>query len=157
MKLSWLRQLYTSTGLLLLSFTLSQSLQAESLNIENARVNPTIQGLSVSAIYFDITNHHANDITLARASSDMTDHVEIHEHVMQDGLMRMREAEQGVVLSTGKTTQFKPGGYHIMLMNLQKVINEGDKIDLVLYFSNGDSKTLTAIAKKITHHHKHHH
>ena len=153
MKLSSLRQLYITTSLLLMSLVLSHTLQAESLNIENARVSPTIKGLSVSTVYFDITNHHSNDITLTKVSSDLTDHVEIHEHVMQKGLMQMREAEQGVVLTSGETTQLKPGGYHIMLMNLQKVINEGDKINLVLCFSHGESQTITATAKKITHHH----
>lgn len=129
-----------------------------SLQIHHARINPTVPGMSVTGAYFDLFNSGKEDIRLIGASSKISNHIEVHEHINKDGLMKMQEVPEGVVVSAGQKQSFKPGGYHLMIMNLKTAVKEGSHIELILHFSNGTSKSVTAKAIKPSHNtHKHHH
>jgi copper(I)-binding protein len=53
--------------------------------------------------------------------------------------MKMR-AVAGVDLTAGKTVELKPGGYHVMFMDLKQQIKPGDSVPLTLVFENKDKK-----------------
>jgi len=46
-------------------------------------------------------------------------------------------------IPAGKAVELKPGGYHIMLMNLQQQVKAGDDIPLALVFEDKDGKRTT--------------
>ena len=50
---------------------------------------------------------------------------ELHEHINDDGVMRMRKEEGGLVINPGQPTIMRPGGHHIMLMGLHKRLIAG--------------------------------
>jgi hypothetical protein len=157
-QISSYRQQYAAAILFLLSASLSQillanSAQIDNIQIRNAWVKPTLEGFSVSTVYFDIVNYSSKTITLTNITGDVANAIEIHEHVMKNGLMKMQAVKEGIRLTANQGLSFKPGGYHIMLMNLKKMIKEGDKITLTLHFTSGDIKVMTATAKTITYHH----
>jgi copper(I)-binding protein len=137
-------------ALLLICIAFSQTLHADSLQILHARVNPTIPNMTVSSAYFDIVNRHEEAIRLDSVSSNISTHVEIHEHTMQGGLMTMKEVANGVSILAGETLSFQPGGYHLMIMNLQSTIKEGDLIELTFHFSDQSRKTVLAKAIRPT-------
>lgn len=71
---------------------------------------------------------------------------EIHEMSMDNNVMKMREVES-IALPAGKTVELKPGGYHIMVMQLKQLVKEGDEIDLTLTLETADKKRETIEVK----------
>lgn len=83
--------------------------------------------------YMKLTNNGADD-RLVSATSDRAGSVEFHEMKMDGGIMQMRELQNGVALPAGKTVEMKPGGYHVMFMNVSQPFKEGEMIKATLVF-----------------------
>lgn len=102
-------------------------------------VKPTVPGGSVSAAYMSIKS--AKPLKLVKAETPAAALVEIHNMNMKDGVMTMK-AVDAVDIPADKTVELKPGGLHVMLMNVGKAIKAGDKVPLVLTFEGADRKPL---------------
>ena len=93
------------------------------------------------------------DSKLVEVKSPAAGVVEIHEMKMENNVMKMR-AVTGVDLPAGKAVELKPGGYHVMLMDLKVQVKEGDSVPLTLVFEGRDKKRETveikAVAKSLT-------
>jgi len=87
-----------------------------------------------------------NDSRLVEARSPVAGVVEIHEMKMEGSTMKMR-AVDGLDLPAGKNVELKPGGYHIMLMDLKKALPAGEQVDLTLVFEGRDKKRETVDIK----------
>lgn len=59
---------------------------------------------------------------------------ELHEMKMDGAVMRMRELENGVALAPGQTVELKPGGYHVMFIDLKAPFVKGQKVPATLVF-----------------------
>jgi len=70
---------------------------------------------------------------LVSASSDAAGAVEIHNHIMEGNVARMRRVD-GVPVPAGGTAVLAPGGYHVMLMDLKGPLKEGESVKLKLGF-----------------------
>ncbi|MES2351154.1 MAG: copper chaperone PCu(A)C [Pseudomonadota bacterium] len=68
---------------------------------------------------------------LVGASSPLAGAVEVHEMKMVDDIMRMRQID-GLPLPAGQEVTLMPGGYHLMLLELKQVMQDGDKVPLTL-------------------------
>ncbi|WP_022962612.1 copper chaperone PCu(A)C [Halopseudomonas pelagia] len=85
------------------------------------------------AAYMIIENRGERADTLTDVRTPVAGHAEIHEHIHQDGLMKMQQVEN-LILPAGESVSFKPGGYHIMLFNLKQPLTAGERFPLTLYF-----------------------
>ena len=90
----------------------------------------------------------AQDTKLVGASSPLTATVEVHEMLMQDNVMKMREVP-AIEVPAGKPVDLKPGGYHIMLMNLPQQVKAGDDIPLALVFEDKDGKRTQSTQRQV--------
>jgi hypothetical protein len=79
------------------------------------------------------------DVALVSAASPVANIVELHQMVMSGNVMAMRAIDE-LPLPTGKTVELKPGGYHVMLMELVKPLNAGDKVPITLTIRGPGSK-----------------
>lgn len=79
---------------------------------------------------------------LVEARSPVAAVVEIHEMAMQGDVMRMR-AVPGLDLPAGKAVALKPGGYHVMLIDLKQALKAGDTVPLTLVFEGADKQRVT--------------
>lgn len=97
----------------------------------------------VTAVYMNVANGSAETDSLTALSSPVSGMVELHEtYEREEGMMGMREAEEPIF--PGKSAvEMRPGGLHIMLMQLQEELNEGDSLEITLEFSLHGSETLT--------------
>ena len=86
------------------------------------------------------------DAKLISAKSPAAGIVEVHEMAMDGGVMKMRAIE-GLALPMGKAVELKPGGYHVMLMDLKSQVKEGDAVPLTLTFETKDGKRQTLEVK----------
>jgi len=84
----------------------------------------------------------AKDVTLVSVSTPVAGIVEVHEMAMDGQVMRMR-AVPALPLPAGKPVDFKPGGYHVMLMDLKQPVKAGDQVPLTLVFEGADKKRET--------------
>lgn len=82
------------------------------------------------------------DAKLLAARSPVAGVVEIHEMVMANNVMKMSPVP-GLDLPAGKAVELKPGGYHVMLMDLKAQVKEGDKVPLTLFIEGKDGKQQT--------------
>ncbi|MDO9284430.1 MAG: copper chaperone PCu(A)C [Aquabacterium sp.] len=83
---------------------------------------------------------------LVSASSPAAGVVEIHEMAMEGNTMKMR-AVPAVDLPAGKAVDLKPGGYHVMLMDLKAPLKAGEMLDLTLVVEGKDGKKETIAVK----------
>ncbi|MGH1440743.1 MAG: copper chaperone PCu(A)C [Cellvibrionaceae bacterium] len=138
--------------------TEKNSSTAEGIIIHAPIIKPTPPGITNSAAYFHIMNHSDKDIELINATSTVADRTEIHEHKMNDGVMKMQKVTS-LTIPAKSTINFEPGSYHIMFINVKQAITEKQEVKLTLEFSDGSATTVTAIAKepKMSHGKKHKH
>lgn len=108
----------------------------ENLVVENAFTRPTPGGATVAVGYMTITNNGAAPDRLVSVDSDISDKVEIHETTMKNGVMEMHELPNGIEIGAGETVALKPGGDHIMFMDIKHPIKAGDVINATLGFEN---------------------
>jgi len=105
---------------------------------------PTSQ--KMTAAYMVIENHGSNEIDLVSASSDAARVVELHKMELEDGFMRMRKIDS-IKIPDGGIAELKPGGYHLMVIDLNKELKEGDKVSMTLQFTQDIKKTIALTAK----------
>jgi periplasmic copper chaperone A len=84
---------------------------------------------------------------LVSASSPVAGVVEIHEMSMEGNVMKMRALPAGLDLPAGKAVELKPGGYHVMLMDLKKELKAGDTVPVTLVIEGADKKRETVEIK----------
>lgn len=82
------------------------------------------------------------DTRLVEARSPVAGVVEIHEMKMDGNVMKMR-AVAGIDIPRGGTVELRPGGYHVMLMDLKSQIRPDDKVPLTLVLETKDRKRET--------------
>jgi periplasmic copper chaperone A len=112
-----------------------------ALSVEDAWARPGGTG-SNSAVYFRIDNPTNREDTLLGASSAAAEQVEIHLSMMgADETMAMHPQESVPIPGRSQVT-FEPGGLHVMLVDLQRDLLEGDQIDLILQFQEAGEVTL---------------
>lgn len=127
--------------ILILSLLSISSTLAGEIMIEKAYVrfmSPTAQ---TSAAFMKITNHNNTSISLVKAKSDVAKTVEIHNHVMEKGIMKMKEVPE-IVISAHKTIELRPGSFHIMLIDLHKPLVKNSKVKMDLEFSDKTKKSV---------------
>lgn len=84
----------------------------------------------------------ATDVALVSVSSPAAKVAELHEMRMEGGVMRMGAVKR-LELPAGKVVTLSPGGYHLMLMELNAQVREGDKVPLTLGFEDKAGKRFT--------------
>ena len=115
----------------------ASTLMVADISLDNVRARDTKPGTNNSAIFMNIKNASNADAKLVGVHSSVCKSTEIHTHKMENGMMAMVQVEDAVIPKNGET-KLEPGGLHIMLMDLNKPIKDGDKVDLELKFSNGE-------------------
>ena len=122
---------------------LAAAAQAQ-VTVKDAWVRATVPQQKATGAFMQLQS--AKGSRLVSASSPLTPNVEVHEMAMQDNVMRMRQVP-AIELPAGKTVDLKPGGYHIMFMNLTQPVKEGDTVPLTLVFEGKDGQRETQEVK----------
>jgi len=93
-----------------------------------------IPGSKVAGGYMKITNHGSAPDRLVSASSSFAGETQIHEMKVENDIMTMNEIPGGLEIPPGQTVELKPGGLHVMFMNVASPSKEGDMIKATLTF-----------------------
>ena len=87
-----------------------------------------------AAVYLTIDNQGLNADRLLSVETPAAGQAEIHAHIDQDGMMKMQKVESGVSVPPSGRVAFAPMGYHIMLMQLNGPLRDGQFFPLLLHF-----------------------
>ena len=103
---------------------------------------------SVSAVYMVIENQGdtADRLVSVQADPDLVGVTELHQTTVNDqGVAQMRPVTDGLEIPAGGSVTLEPGSYHVMLMDLQGDLVEGETLSVTLTFESGETITLEAL------------
>lgn len=107
--------------------------QLKALKIEHPFARATPPAAKAAGAFLTISNTGRQSDRLIRATSPIAGVVELHEMTMDGNVMKMR-AVPGIDVPAGAKVELKPGGYHVMLMELKGPLAEGKEVPLTLEF-----------------------
>ena len=118
---------------------------AADVKVDAPWVRGTVAGQKATGAFMSITAGDGG-AALVSASSPVAGVVELHTMSMEDGVMRMRPVPK-IDLPAGKAVELKPGGYHVMLMDLKQPLKSGEMVPITLKVEGRD-KALTSLEVK---------
>ena len=110
------------------------TLYAQTVEVKDAWVRTTVPGQKATGAFMKVTAKEGSK--LVGASSPVAGVTEVHEMKMEGDVMKMRAVAGGLDLPAGKTVELKPGGYHVMLMDLKAPLAKDSTVPLTLVFKD---------------------
>jgi copper(I)-binding protein len=118
------------------------------ISVEDSYVRVVPPGQKNTGAFMTIHNSSDKARSITSAESDAAEIVELHTHVNEDGMMKMRQIEKIDVPAMGKTV-LMPGGLHVMLIGLTEAIEEGKAVRITLVFADGERKEIEATGRML--------
>jgi copper(I)-binding protein len=109
----------------------------DGVHVEEPWARATLGGAKTAAGYLKIVNHSDKGERLVSATSPAAGRVEIHEMAMVGTVMQMRPLPNGIEIKGKDTVELKPGGFHLMFLDLKGPFAAGKKVPVTLKFENG--------------------
>lgn len=147
-----IKHFISGSALLFAAMIASQSAMAGGhgkIMVDDPYVRAVPPGQTNSAAFMTLHNHAANNKTLIAASSPAAKVVELHQHINEGGMMKMRRIEGGIEIKSHDMTVLQPGGLHVMLIGLTQKLTPGELIPITLQFSDNSKKEIKAEVRKI--------
>ena len=110
---------------------------AAQVTVTDPWIRGTVPGQMATGAFMQLKA--AKDAKLVEARSPTAGVVEIHEMKLENNVMRMR-AVPALDLPAGRTVELKPGGYHVMLMDLKQQMKEGEVVPVTLVIESGGKR-----------------
>lgn len=126
---------------------------AAGISVEHAYARAVPHGQPNSAAFMVLKNSTGHDRALVEARSNVSKAVELHTHLKEGGMMRMRRVEKIDIKANSKTV-LQPGGLHVMFIGLKQALNVGEHIELELVFDDGEVIKLRVPVKMVAGMHK---
>ena len=138
-----MQSMLAATTVVIAGLALAQSALAQ-VTVTDAWVRGTTVGQNATGAFMQLKS--PADAALVDVASPVAKIVEVHEMKMASGVMTMRAVDK-LPLPAGKTVELKPGGYHVMLMDLAQPLKEGETVTLKLTFEDKSGKKQTQDVK----------
>ncbi|MGW1422155.1 copper chaperone PCu(A)C [Bradyrhizobium manausense] len=112
----------------------ADDVKAGDLVISQAWSRATPGGAKVAGGFLTIENKGSAPDKLVAVTAEIAGKAEVHEMAMDNGVMKMRPLDRGLVIEPGKTVKLAPGGNHLMLQDLKGPFKQGEKVPVTLEF-----------------------
>lgn len=133
------KRIFRQSLILAVLGTMTSMAATAEIRVDNAWSRATPPGIDRGAGYMTLHNTGDSARTLAGATAEGAQSVEIHESREVDGQMQMAALPDGVTLEAGERVELAPMGIHLMLMGLDEPLVRGETFPLTLEFRNGDT------------------
>lgn len=130
---TFLVHLIVIAGIAFSSSLLAQNALVGPIKIENAYTRATVPGQQVAGGFMKIENKGTTD-QLVSASSPLAGEVQLHEMAMEGNVMKMRQVKD-ITVPAGGSVELKPGGLHLMFMNIKAPLAAGESVPVKLKFA----------------------
>ena len=122
---------------LLLALGLSLAAQAgQSLSVENPYARAVPPTARNSGAFMVLRNDSDHPVRVVSARSDVSNVTELHNHIHDKGVMRMRRVD-AIEVPAHSRVELKPGSYHVMLIDLKRPLKPGDPVHIELSLEDG--------------------
>jgi hypothetical protein len=121
---------------------------ADNVTVDNPYVRLVPPGQAVTGAFMVFRNGDDKDHQVVKADSPASRVAELHTHINEGGMMKMRPVKDIEVKAKGEAT-LQPGGLHIMLIDLKKPLKEGENVAISVTFEDGSSKKFEAPVRKV--------
>jgi hypothetical protein len=135
-------------GLLGLAGLASAGAQTATVEVQHAWARATPGGAKTAALYMTLVDKGASNDRLVSVSTPVAAKAEVHETTTENGVMHMGPVA-GLPLKPGTPTVLKPGGYHVMLLDLKHPLVAGQSFEVTLTFEKAGPVEATATVEKI--------
>jgi copper(I)-binding protein len=122
------------TALALSATTLSALAAGQAVEVQNAWARATVKGQMATGAFMTLTAKEGSK--LVGVTSPAAGVGQVHEMKMDAGVMKMAEVKGGLDLPAGKAVELKPGGYHVMLMDLKEPLMKDSTVPITLIFKD---------------------
>jgi copper(I)-binding protein len=116
---------------------------ADMVTVDEPYVRLAPPNAPATAAFMVIKNAGDKDVKVVKADNPASKATELHTHLNENGVMKMRPVAAIEVKSKGETA-LKPGGLHVMLIDMKAPMKEGDVVPITLTFDDGSSKKVDA-------------
>ena len=120
---------------------------ADQVSVSEPYVTLVPPGAMATAAYMTLKNGGDKDVKLVKADNNVSKVTELHTHLNEDGVMKMRHVP-AIEIKARSEAVLQPGGLHVMMIDLKSPLKEGDKVALTLGFDDGSSKQVEAVVRK---------
>jgi copper(I)-binding protein len=120
-------------GITFSSSLLAQNALVGPIKVENAYTRATVPGQQVAGGFMKIENKGTAD-QLVSASSPAAGEVQLHEMSMEGSVMKMRQVKD-ITVPAGGSVELKPGGLHLMFINIKAPLTAGESVPVKLKFA----------------------
>jgi copper(I)-binding protein len=122
--------------------------QLQTLHIEHPFARATPPGARSGGVFLSVENNGVRTDRLLRVSTPVAGTAELHQMVVDAGVMRMR-AVAGLDVKPGDRLVLQPGGYHVMLTDLKRPLQAGDSFPLTLAFEKAGSIEVNVVVESM--------
>jgi len=119
-----------------------------ALSIQEPYVRLAPPNAPATGAFMVIKNSGNDDRKLVKAESPVSKIVELHNHINENGVMKMRKVPSIDVKAHGEAI-LKPGSYHVMLIEMNQPLTEGQTVPITLGFDDGSTLEVTAAVRKL--------
>ncbi|MFN4325067.1 MAG: copper chaperone PCu(A)C [Azonexus sp.] len=116
---------------------------ADHVAVQDPYVRLAPPNAPATGAFMVIKNQGDKDIKLVKAANPVSKVTELHTHLSEGGVMKMRPVPAIDIKAHGEAV-LKPGGLHVMLIDLKAPMKEGDVVPITLTFDDGSSKQVDA-------------
>lgn len=106
--------------------------------------------------FLQLNNHGDKEDALIAAESPISSHIELHNHLMQDGVMKMVKVDE-ISVSANDSVALEPGSFHLMIFNPRQTLKQGDRFPVTLTFKNAGTIEVEMAVESKGHMQKHMH
>ena len=122
---------------------------ADNVSVQDPYVRLAPPNAAATGAFMVIRNTGDKDVKLVKADNPVSKATELHTHLNEGGVMKMRPVPAIEIKAKGEAV-LKPGGLHVMMIDLKAPLKEGDSVPITLTFDDGSSKQVDARVVKAT-------
>ena len=138
--------MHSKLSLLVLTLLFSSGVlaaAADNVTVQDPYVRLAPPNAPATGAFMVIKNNGDKDVKVVKADNPVSRVTELHTHLNEGGVMKMRPVPAIDVKAKGEAV-LKPGGLHVMLIDLKAPMKEGDVVPITLTFDDGSSKQVDA-------------
>ena len=121
---------------------------SKGITITHPWARATPGGVTVGGAYFEVKAAAGQGDRLVGARSAVAGSMEVHNHIIENGVAKMRRVD-ALHIKGGQSVVLKPGGYHVMLLDLKQPLKEGDLLKFTLSFEKAGDIEVEATVEPI--------
>ncbi len=126
-----------------------QSVKAGTLEISGFWTRAMLPAQPAAGGFLTVTNTGKEDDRMISVTTTRAGKSEIHEMAMVDNVMKMRQLADGLVIPAGGTVELKPGGYHLMFLEVPERFEEGQTVPVTVTFEKAGKVDLVLPVKSM--------